>query len=91
MVRYAEVVQEGGLRHAVTFNVGSSAPYFVHPATHESGTSTHPWAPPMGLRVRLRADYDLSRFYGAARTILLGLRTVPGSAFEVIELPPARH
>jgi hypothetical protein len=77
----------------------------------------------MGLRVRLRADYDLSRFYGAARTILLGLRkygmmvvdngtdwyvsgekdtrwndtdldqlkTVPGSAFEVIQLPPARH
>jgi hypothetical protein len=55
---------------------------------------------PMGLRVRLRADYDLSRFHGAARTILLGLRkygmmdqlkTVPGSAFEVIQLPPLRH
>jgi hypothetical protein len=123
MVRYREVALEGALRHAVTFNVGSSAPSFVHPATHESGTSTHPWAPSMGLRVRLRADYDLSRFYGAARTILLGLRkygmmvvdngtdwyvsgekdtrwndtdldqlkTVPGSAFEVIQLPPARH
>ena len=90
---------------------------------NQSGTSTDPWAPPMGLRVRLRADYDLSRFHGAARTILLGLRkygmmvvdngtdwyvsgekdtrwndadldqlkTVPGSAFEVIQLPPARH
>ena len=123
MVRYHEVVEEGALRHAVTFNVGSSAPYFVPPATHQTGTSTDPWAPPMGLRVRLRADYDLSRFHGAARTVLLGLRkygmmvvdngtdwyisgekdtrwndadldqlkTVPGSAFEVIQLPPLRH
>ena len=123
MTRYHEVVELGELRHAVTFNVGSTAPFFVHPATHQSGTSSDPYAPPMGLRVRLRADYDLSRFHGAALTILKGLRrygmmvvdngtdwyisgeqdtrwddadlnqlkTVPGSAFEVILLPPLQH
>ncbi|GAC1346289.1 MAG: hypothetical protein NVSMB23_23670 [Myxococcales bacterium] len=121
--RYHEVVELGEVNHAVTFNVGSSAAAYVHPATHHSGTSTDPFAPPMGLRVRLRADYDLSRFHGAALVILKGLRkygmfvvdngadwfisgekesrwddndlnqlkTVPGSAFEVVRLGQIRH
>lgn len=123
MERYHEVVELGEVNHAVTFNVGSSAPAYVHPATHQSGTSNDPYAPPMGLRVRLRADYDLSRFHGAALVILKGLRkygmmvvdngsdwyisgekdtrwndqdlnqlkTVPGTAFEVVRLGQLRH
>ena len=68
------MVEQGALRHALAFTMGTSAHAFVHPATHSSGTSNDAYAPPMGLRVRLRADYDLSRFHGTSLVLLKGLQ-----------------
>ncbi|HET7786263.1 MAG TPA: hypothetical protein VFL36_09840 [Myxococcales bacterium] len=120
LARYDEVVEQGEIRHALAFVAGSTAHSWVAPATHSSGTSTAQFAPPMGLRVRLRADFDLSRFQGPSLVILRALqkygmfvtdnagggfwslageqdprwpvadlealKTVPASAFEVVQL-----
>src|SRR4029077_5820124 len=47
---------------------------YVHPATHFASSDTDPNLPPMGLRLRLKSSYDLSRFSGAARVILVALQ-----------------
>ena len=47
---------------------------YVAPAMYSSGTSFAAYASPMGLRVRLRADYDLSHFSGASLVVLHALR-----------------
>ena len=74
MVRYDEAVEQGEILHAFTFTAGTTAHSYVSPATHSAGTSDSTWAPPMGLRVRLRADYDLSRFHGVSLVVLRALQ-----------------
>src|SRR5438552_474806 len=74
LARYDEAVEQGEIRHALTFIAGATAHSWVAPATHSVGTSNSPWAPPMGLRVRLRADFDLSRFHGPSLVVLHALQ-----------------
>jgi hypothetical protein len=71
LARYDEV-QAGGIKHALRFTVWRTQRGFIHPATHYAGNT--PSAPPMGLRLRLKAGYDLSGFYGQARVILEALK-----------------
>lgn len=73
LVRYDEV-QSGAIRHALRFTVESTSRGFIHPATHFASDDDNPALPPMGLRLRMSADYDISRFTGAARVILEALR-----------------
>ena len=42
---------------------------WIHPASHCAGDTSSPNAPPMGLRLRLKAGYDLAGFSGAAKVI----------------------
>jgi hypothetical protein len=122
LARYDEAVEQGEIRHALGFVAGATAHAYVAPATHSSGTSGDASAPPLGLRVRLRGDFDLSRFKGASLVVLRALqkygmflhdnaggeawyldgaldsrwsvqdldqlKTVPASAFEVVQLGP---
>jgi hypothetical protein len=74
LARYDEAVEKGEILHALTFIAGGTAHAYVAPATHSSGTSNAPSAPPMGLRVRLRADFDLSRFKGASLAVLRAMQ-----------------
>jgi hypothetical protein len=74
LARYDEVVEKGEVLHALSFFTSATAHAFVHPATHSSGTSDSPNAPPMGLRVRLRADFDLSRYTGPALVMLRAMK-----------------
>jgi hypothetical protein len=73
LVRREEVLA-GEIRHALRFTVQRTQRAYVHPATHFASSRTDPDLPPMGLRVRLKASYDLSRFHGASRVILEGLK-----------------
>ncbi len=72
LVRYGEV-QAGEITHAIRFTLHCTRANFVAPATHQAVPShcdpNDPNAPPMGLRVRLRADYDLSSLSPSAQVV----------------------
>ena len=74
LVRYDEVVELGEIRHALRFTVKKTQRGYVAPATHWASASKDRSLPPMGLRVRLRADYDISRFPKSAQVILTCLK-----------------
>jgi hypothetical protein len=70
LIRYDEV-RAGEIRHAIRFTVDCTRANFVAPATHQAvpGGCSDPNAPPMGLRVRLRADYDISGLSKSAQVV----------------------
>jgi hypothetical protein len=74
LARYDEAVEQGEIRHALAFVVGTTANAYVAPATHAAGGSSAAYAPPMGLRVRLKADFDLSGYHGASLAILRAMK-----------------
>lgn len=73
LARYDEVAS-GRVEHALRFTVSRTQRGYILPATHFASSSEDPDLPPMGLRLRLRRSYDISRFRGQARVILEGLR-----------------
>ena len=73
LVRYDEVAA-GHLDHAVRLTVDSTRDAWIHPASHCAGDTSSPSAPPMGLRLRLKAGYRLGHFSGAAKTIALAMK-----------------
>jgi hypothetical protein len=73
LVRYDEVAA-GHLDHAIRVTFESTRDAWVHPASHCAGDTSNPSAPPMGLRLRLKAGYGLGRFSGAAKTIVLAMK-----------------
>jgi hypothetical protein len=122
LVRYDEVAS-GHIDHALRFTVSQTQRAYLHPATHWASSSTDPDRPPMGLRFRLKASFDVSGYSGEARVVLDALKqygmivadngsnwyitgaadarwddddlnqlkTVPGSAFEVVDTGETLH
>ena len=74
LVRYDEVCQEKAVKHAVRFTCKRTRRAYVPPATHFASRSDDPTLPPMGMRVRLKAGYDISRFPPSAQVVLAGLK-----------------
>lgn len=74
LARYDEVAR-GAIRHALRFTVVRSQHGYVFPARHFASFSTDPNLPPMGLRVRLKASYDIKPFPKQARVVLQCLKT----------------
>jgi hypothetical protein len=75
LVRYDEVVGQGVIRHALRFTVQRTRRAYVAPARHFASSDTNPNLPPMGMRVRLKASFDISGFPPSARVILQALKT----------------
>ena len=75
LVRYDEVVGKKSLNHALRFTVAKTRRAYIPPASHWASQLHDDDLPPMGMRMRLRADYDLSGFSSEARTILQALKT----------------
>lgn len=73
LVRYKEIKQ-GAIHHAIRFTAPETQDGWIHPATHQAG-SDDKTLPPMGLRVRLKADYDISGYTGQAKIILKAMKT----------------
>tara|TARA_R110002072_G_scaffold302710_2_gene487790 strand:+ start:403986 stop:404762 length:777 start_codon:yes stop_codon:yes gene_type:complete len=73
LVRYDEVMK-GEIRHALRFTVERTQRAYIHPARHFASRHTDPTLPPMGLRMRLRADYDISNFPPSAKVVLTALK-----------------
>jgi hypothetical protein len=73
LARYDEV-RTGAIRHALRFTVPRSRRAYVFPARHYASELTDPSLPPMGLRLRLRASFDVRPFPPQARVVLIALR-----------------
>jgi hypothetical protein len=70
---YREVA-DGEIDHALRFTTENPRDKYVYPARHTDGESRSRRMPPMGLRVRLKASFDVSQFPAQARVILRGLQ-----------------
>ncbi|MGH9900867.1 MAG: hypothetical protein ACRD68_03405 [Pyrinomonadaceae bacterium] len=74
LVRYDEVHGRKEITHALRFTARVTRRAYVHPARHFASSNTDPNLPPMGMRVRLKASFDISGFPPAARVILTALK-----------------
>jgi hypothetical protein len=74
LIRYREI-QRGYINHAIRFTVPETQAGYIHPATHYASNSTNPDLPPMGLRLRLEASFDISGFPRTDRIILQAMKT----------------
>ncbi len=75
LARYDEAVEKKEIKHALRFTVVKSRRAYVAPATHFASRSNDPNLPPMGMRVRLKASYDVSGFPPECQAILRALQT----------------
>jgi hypothetical protein len=73
LARYDEVAS-GQIQHALRFTLQYSREAFIPPASHWAPNSTNSLAAPMGMRLRLKASYDISSFPPQAAVILAGLK-----------------
>jgi hypothetical protein len=67
-------IRAGHIDHALRFTVDRTQRGYIHPATHQAGSTTSRFVPPMGARFRLKASYSLTRYHGAALVILRCLK-----------------
>jgi hypothetical protein len=74
LVRYDEAVEQGEIRHALRFTARMTRRAYVFPARHWASQRTEENLPPMGLRVRLKASYDISAFPAPVQVILRALK-----------------
>jgi hypothetical protein len=79
MTPTADEVASGTVNHALRFilpNDRMKADVYVHPATHAGGPeSAMPDAPPYGVRLRLKPDFDESGYSDSEKVILKALKT----------------
>lgn len=118
LVRYDEV-SSGTISHAFRFTLPHTRAAFTPPASHWAANTSDSTAPSMGMRLRLKASYDISGFSSQMQVILTAmkkygliladngsslyitgasdnrwgsdvdsLKTVPSSAFEVVQMNP---
>ncbi|WP_246066892.1 stalk domain-containing protein [Paenibacillus koleovorans] len=73
LVRYEEAAA-GEINHALRFTVSKTQKGFIAPATHYASSSSDPILPPMGLRLRLKADFDISGYSPTNQAILRALQ-----------------
>jgi hypothetical protein len=72
LVRYDEVAA-GQIQHALRFTLPDSKAAFTPPASHWAATSSS--SPiPMGMRLRLKASYDISHFSASLQVILTAMK-----------------
>jgi hypothetical protein len=118
LVRYDEAAA-GNIKHAFRFTLPHTRAAFTPPASHWAANTSDVNAPPMGMRMRLKSNYDISAFSAQVQTILTAmkkygliladngsalyvtgasdsrwgsdldsLKTVPATAFEVVQMSP---
>ena len=73
LVRYDEVAA-GEIAHAIRFTVPATQRLYLWPARHFASRSTDAGLPPMGLRMRLKADFDIAGYPPPLQVILRALK-----------------
>ena len=72
LVRYDEVFGSDEIRHAFRMTVRATNSYYVYPASHRAGSN--PLALPMGARLRLKSDFNISGFSAPVQKILRAMK-----------------
>jgi hypothetical protein len=73
LLRYDEVAG-GAVLHAIRFTAPVTRDAHIYPARHHAGAGSSASLPSMGLRVRLKATFDVSGFSPRMRVILLAMQ-----------------
>jgi hypothetical protein len=73
LARYDEV-KRGAIDHALRFTVSRTRNAFVYPARHQASSDSDPTLPPMGLRLRLKKGFPVSRYPKQSRIVLRALQ-----------------
>jgi hypothetical protein len=73
LVKCADV-KAGEIDHALQVAFGQTQVGYIHPATHYASNSRAKDLPPMGLRFRMKASYDISGISGQARIIAVAMK-----------------
>jgi hypothetical protein len=73
LVRYEEVAA-GVIDHAIRFTAPVTRDAHIYPARHHAGSGTSSSLPPMGMRVRLKDDFDMSDYSPRMRVILVAMQ-----------------
>jgi hypothetical protein len=95
LARYDEIAA-GEIRHALRFTVPQTQKAYVWPARHYASSLTGLQYPPMGVRFRLRASFDISGYSAANQVILRALKKYGmmiadnGSAWYLSGAPDSR-
>jgi len=95
LARFDEV-SAGEIAHALRFTAPQTQDNYVWPARHEASSLTGAQYPPMGLRLRLKAGFDVSSFSPQVQVILTALKRYGmvladnGSAWYVSGVPDSR-
>jgi hypothetical protein len=74
LVRYDEVFEQHEITHALRFTADFTRRAYVYPARHFASDDTNPNLPPMGMRVRLKASFNISGYSPAMQVILKALK-----------------
>ena len=67
-------VQAGEIDHALRVTFEQTQQGYIHPATHYASDSRDPSLPPMGLRIRMKASYDISGITGQSYVIAVAMK-----------------
>jgi hypothetical protein len=73
LVKYDEAAS-GTISHAFRFTLPHTRAAFTPPATHWAGNTSNAAAPPMGMRLRLKASYDISGYSAKMQAILKAMK-----------------
>ena len=96
LVRYDEAVQRGAIDHALRFTCPRTRKGLIAPARHYASSDTSSSLPPMGMRVRLKASFDVSTYPAEVQVMLRAMKTHGmlladnGSGWFVSGAPDAR-
>jgi hypothetical protein len=96
LVRYDEVFEQALIAHALRFTAHNTRRGYISPARHFASSNTSTNLPPMGMRVRLKASFDVSGFSPAMQVILRAMKTYGliladnGSNWYISGAPDAR-
>ena len=96
LVRYDEAVIRGAINHALRFTCPTTRKAYISPARHWASSQTSTSYMPMGARVRLKADVDISTYPAEVRVILTAMKKYGmfladnGSGMYVSGAPDAR-
>ncbi len=74
LIKCDEVNKDKVIDHALRVTFDETQMGYIHPATHYASEDKSPSLPPMGLRLRMKASYDISNITGQSLVIVVAMK-----------------